>query len=61
MPLYSLLFQKSKKVYSPPEELQGFGDQSFPSLLGTTFTCFKTAFSFPVLVTGDRYRAGSKT
>lgn len=25
--LYSLPVQKSKKVYSPPEKLQGFGDQ----------------------------------
>lgn len=52
---YSLCFQKSKNIYSPPERLQGFWDQSFPRCWKQSFTHFRTASSVPALEAGDHY------
>lgn len=53
---YSLLLQKSKKTFTIRKITRVLGPV-IPSLLGTSFTHFRTASSVPVLAAGDHYQA----
>lgn len=54
-------FRKARKHIHHQKNHKVFGTSHFPHCWEQSFTCFKTAFSFPVLMAGDCYQAGSKT